>query len=307
MVPFVELSDAEKKALEQDLRECNTLLAHYHEDYNSSNDQCKRNDFFKLFVSAYKQGQGMTVGGVEIPPSDAAKIMHIKSLEWSLMCAFSRLINKLAYKWSRRTSDNCLGPEDMQGEAFEAAIYSVIHFTEENRYSTFLHHCVNRHLAKVCNRTNGLSKLSSSAVKIKHEYQRLAKDEGATFDGVVQKMKLTQKQARTLRASLVSLKNSSSASGEEREFVVVDNTMNPEHHVGNASSIAEALANLELTDLERAVLEGFINSPTNSLGIGSLSKNLINPKTNKPYSRMSFTYAWQRVKKKIADAYSRAA
>jgi ribosome maturation protein Sdo1 len=54
----------------------------------------------------------------------------------------------------------------------------------------------------------------------------------------------------------------------------------------------------EFTDLENAVLDGFISS-SGRMGISSISKNIINPKTGKPYTRMAASLAWKKIKNKI--------
>jgi hypothetical protein len=58
------------------------------------------------------------------------------------------------------------------------------------------------------------------------------------------------------------------------------------------------IGGMNLTDLEKAVLEGFMQS-SSKLGINSVAKNVVNPKTGKPFSRMAVTYSWRRVKEKI--------
>lgn len=306
-VPFVELSDEDKIKIELELCGCNSVLAKHHDSYKSNNGlvRHKKSDFFKLVMDRYRPGQGVQLNGMSIPADDVVKIARIKEMQWEMICAFSRLIKKLAGRWARKTTDRCLGLEDLESEAMEAAVHASLYFNGEKRFSTFLHHCVSRRLSKVCNRTTGLSGLSRKAVRLKQEYNRLKNEEGATFDSVVHKMGLNEKEVRQLRSSLCIL-NTESDVVDEGEFVVIDNSAGISDYIGD-SSITELASKLDLTDLEKAVLEGFMNSSTSRLGIGSLSKGLINPKTNKPYSRMSFTFAWKRIKKKIADAYGRAA
>lgn len=62
--------------------------------------------------------------------------------------------------------------------------------------------------------------------------------------------------------------------------------------------IIEKINKIEFSELEKFVLEGFLDSK-NKLGINSLAKKLINPKTNKSYSRAAVSLAWKRVKSKI--------
>jgi hypothetical protein len=301
-IPFVSLSEAEKFRLEHSLRERNRLLAHYHDLFKAASglQKHKRCEFFKT-VSGHN-GSSLSIGGVDIPAEDVSKISEIKEIEWRLICGFSKLITKLAHKWHGATEDASIGMDDLEGEALQAAVYSAIHFTKEERYSTFLYHCVNRHMAKLCCRAGSLSGVSRGCAKTKRKFQKLIMEEGATFDSVVDKMGLSERQARRLQFSLTKVRTASDSPEDSREITAVDKQAVPSEKY-ETSLLESLIPTLELSDLEKAVLEGFMKSPTGRLGIGSVSKNLINPKTNKPYTRMSFTLAWQRVKKKIADAY----
>jgi len=62
--------------------------------------------------------------------------------------------------------------------------------------------------------------------------------------------------------------------------------------------IIEKINKIDFSKLEKCVLEGFLDSK-NKLGINSLAKKLINPKTNKPYTRSAISDAWKSVKSKI--------
>jgi DNA-directed RNA polymerase specialized sigma subunit len=301
MIPFVGLSEEKKLELERSLRERNLILARYHGFFTSAAgvEDHKRRDFFNMIVES---GPGdIELSGVRIPASDVAKICEIKDIEWRLIQGFSKLISKMARKWHDSTNDLSLDVEDLESEAFQAAVYSVLHFTKEERYSTFLYHCVNRHISKICSKSGGLSGISRECSKRRRRCQKLLLEEGATFDSVVGEMGLSDRQIRRLHFSLTKVRAASDLSDEQKELVAVDNHPGPSEKY-EVSLLEKIVPNLDLNELEKAVLDGFMNSPSGSLGIGSLSKNLINPKTNKPYTRMSFTYAWKRVKKKIADA-----
>lgn len=305
-IPFVSLSEEEKLGLERSLRERNCLLAHYYELFKATNgpQKHKKCEFFKMISDS--KGTSLNLHGVDIPVEDVAKISEIKDIEWRLICGFSKLITKIAHRWQGAAEDASIGLEDLEGEALQAAVYSAIHFTKEERYSTFLYHCVNRHMAKLCCRTGSLSGVSRGCAKTKRKYQRLLLEEGATFDSVVVKMGLSEQQIRRLQFSLTKVRAASDVTEGEKELTVVDNQVTPCEKL-ETSVLESLIPSLDLSELERAVLEGFMKSPTGRLGIGSVSKNLVNPKTNKPYTRMAFTLAWQRVKKKIADAYSNLA
>jgi hypothetical protein len=107
-----------------------------------------------------------------------------------------------------------------------------------------------------------------------------------------------------LQAALCEVHNMSSIEKNESELCIVDDSEASAE--APDKSILNIAHNLDLSDLERAVLEGFLSSKT-KLGLNELSKNLVNPKTQKPYSRMAFTLAWRRIKEKIQQAYPKVA
>lgn len=307
IVPYVPVSDERKLELESILRRGNLLLKHYHKKMKDMLGLSKHNrtTFLKTISQNYISNQDLHIGGIIIPADHAEKIALVKKLEGEVICAYANLINKLAQRWSKKDgADISLSSEDLKGEAYQASLDAVAHFTEEVRFSTFLHHCIQRQMSRICRLSNGLSNLSDGTAKLKSQYVALATEEGSTFDSIVQKMLIDEKEIEILRASLSTVQNMTSLAKEDRNQIqVIDNYEEPE----NENNILAVVENIELSDLERAVLNGVLNSPNTKLGIGSISKNLINPETNKPYSRMAFSLAWKRVKKKISDAYGKVA
>lgn len=302
MIPFVKMNERQKSDLESELKECNRVLASYHEIFKTSNGIKKQSrfEFFKIILSK-NPGEGVELGGgVTISPEDSKKIARIKEIEWQLIQGFSRMISKIARKWAEKEYHG-FDFDDLEGEALSAAVHSTIYFGKEQRYSTFIYHCVNRRLARFCSGSEGLAGVSRDVLKTKKEYQALRLEEGSTFDGTVQKMGLSDREIRRLIFSLNRVHQSCDEKG--CEFLVADDAQNSGPN--EVPFLAGILDSLELTDIERAVLDGFMNSPTGTLGLGSVARTLVNPKTNKPYTRMSFTYAWQRVKKKIQEACGR--
>ena len=301
-IPYRPLTSERKTHLENTLRESNALLKSYHEKVN---EEISRVDFFKKIYSE-RILDCVTVNGVNIPKDDLNKILEIKNIEWEILCGFSKLIAKLSNKWSNRDIDLSLSFDDLFSEAVKASLFAMIHFTESNiSFCTFLHHCVNRQLSKICNKTNGLSHLSAGAVELKKKYLKLCAEEGSNFDSVVKKLNLNEKDVRILRHILSKVKNQSVLEENENELeqLAVDNS----EEVHSDSNILQLVKEIEFSDLEKSVLDGFMNSSSGKLGLNSISRNLINPRTNKPYSRMAFTLAWKRIKEKISKAYGKVA
>jgi folate-dependent phosphoribosylglycinamide formyltransferase PurN len=313
LVPYYPISSERKKELETILREGNVLLDSYHKKMKELNN-LSRHDRTKFLNSIFKQSKSsqndtLVVNGVAIDQNDLKKILEIKNLEWEILCGFSRLITKIAIKKSKQEFDLSLSLDDLIGEAYHATLHAISHYTKsDTKFITFLHHCVRRHLSRVCNKTNGLSDFSAGAVKLRAKYNKLASEEGANFDSVVSKMHISEREIATLPALLCKVQNMTTLEKGDCDLVIIDNsfdeTQNKEEKPNNMMRI---VSDLELTELERAVLEGFVKSSSSKLGLNSVSKTLINPKTNKPYSRMAFTFAWRRIKEKIAKVYGKVA
>ena len=310
-IPYRPIEDKTKRDLEKTIRESNSLLERHHEKMKSAQGISRHNRTFFLaeIKKSYVPGRDLEISGIIIPAEDASAILKTKELEWDMLCGYSRLIERLALRWSEYLSDGSLSREDIKSEAVGAAIDALAHYTKEVRFSTYLHHCVNRHLSKVFNKTNGMSDLSDEAIKLKRKYKKLICNEGATFDSVVEKMGISMKEVGILRASLCVARNITSLAGrqadtrsrrnDERSSSAITPTVKPD----TMSLDPSILEKVELSSFERAVLDGFLVSG----GKTSASKNLINPETQKPYSRMACSYAWKRVREKIEKVYGRAA
>lgn len=303
-IPYRPLSKDRKTTLENILRSSNILLKNYHE---KTQEEISRVDFFKAIYANRSLG-ATNVYGVDIPQEDSNKILDVKNIEWEILCGFSRLIAKLANKWSKRDIDLSLSFDDLFSEATKATLFAMLHFTENNvSFCTFLHHCINRQLSKLCNKTNGLSHLSTGAVELKRRYLELASEEGANFDAIVSKLNLSKKEIRTLQNILFKVKNQTSLGSDEESNELDQVATVEDKNFDFDSTLIRVVGDIEFSELERSVLEGFMSSSSGKLGLNCCSKNLINPKTNKPYSRMAFTLAWKRIKEKIHNAYGKVA
>lgn len=310
VVPHVSMSDARKREIEQILRNGNLVLALHHDRMKKQNNLSRHNrtSFFNDIIKEANEPKDLKIEGVLIPKEDVAKILEVKKVEWEILCAYSKLINKIVKRKAISEFDSSLSEEDLTSEAHHATLHAISHYTNsEIKFITFLHHCVSRHLSRVCNKTSGLSHLSTNAVKLKIEYNKLSCEEGATFDKIVERMNISEKEISVLPSILCKVQNMTSLEKEEHEFTVVDESNNNAEPIERDQSILRIVNDLELTDLEKAVLEGFIGSSSGKLGLNSISKNLINPKTQKPYSRMAFTFAWRRIKEKITKVYGEVA
>ena len=288
-LPNVRIPERRKLELEEELRACNALL------HETCPESSSKSQFLSCLYSRFS-GSDVEVDGVVVDASTAKRLLSIKEMEWEILCGFSGMIKKAAFKFSGISDDCSLSYEDCESEAIRTVINALPHFTRGSvRLSTFLHVCMQRHLSRTLAQYAGTP---DSVLKIRKRYESLISEEGANFSSVVERMGLDEDQVERLVDSLKKVKNGTTLDRPESEFAVVEDGCRAE------GDILKAAREADLSELERAVLDGFLTGG-DGLGLSELSKNLINPKTKKPYSRMAFSLAWKRAREKIAAVYGK--
>jgi DNA-directed RNA polymerase specialized sigma subunit len=295
-IPYLPVSENRKSELERIIREANLLVQEHSLKAGVGCDSLR---------TRIASGEEF----LQIPEYDAEKILLAKDVEWEILCAYSNLTNKIVNKWVAKSVDVSLSEEDLMSEAHASAIKAIRGFTQDGvMFSTFLHVCINNRLSELCMRSGSVSKIPRSVAKLKMQYGTLASEEGATFDEVVRKMGISEKQVKELVFTLRGVVDDSHWDRDDCAMRLVDDSDQASDDLESEARnrIASVLKQLDLSELERAVLDGFMSS-SDKMGLSSVSKKLINPNTKKPYSRMAFSYAWNRVKEKIEKAFSDAA
>lgn len=307
MIPYEKLSEDRKKHLDNVMRVGNLILKKYHQEFKNNLSIPKYNRI-KFLNLIFKECEGkikdVNVEGVFIPKEDIEKIINIKNVEWKILCAYSASIQKLSNK--HRPSDSSMSQDDILSEAIRSAIVAIYHFTKEDvKFITFLQHCVNRHLTY---KIGSFSRLSKRAYNLIFKYEKMKnKFNGPyNFENIVEGMDLSDKEVKILKNALSKTNSFSDLKIDESIFI---DKNNEEHQNEDKAQVEEIISKLKLNDLEKAVLDGFLQSKYNSktsLGLGTFAKNIINSSTGKPYSRASLSLAWNRIKNKISDMYKAA-
>lgn len=308
MIPYKKISEDRKKVLDALMREGNVVLKKHHDilKNNLSIPKCNRIKFLNLILNECKNtAVDLHVGGVFIPKQDVEKILAVKNIEWEVLCGYSKAIWKIASR--HRPIDSSTSQEDLLSEATHSAIVSIYHFTKENiKFITFLQHCVNRHLTY---RVGSFSHLSKRAFDLVTKYKRIKNKANGpcNFHNIVDQMDLSDKEIKILKDALSKTNNYSDLNIEDVNFMADNRENNHEEKNEDKDRINEIISSLDLSVLERSVLDGFLHSNKNSktsMGLGTFAKNIINPVTGKPYSRQALSLAWNRVKDKISNLYS---
>ena len=316
------------------LADSNVLLENYHSKITTD---CGRlgfriigteTKFNKIDLVNFLHSKQITndieINNIIIPKQHAEKIANSKKYESEILLNFMNMFSKIASKWSSYFSDVCLSKEDLESEAIQAAIYAIYGYAnKEISISTYIYRCVTNKIKNICNSTNSLSNFGSRAIKIRRKFEE-AKSKShpfSTYDEIVKSLNLNEKEISILQSMSVSVcgfalssnnddkESSNDYSSFGKRFSSLDGSVKY-NCCSNGTSFTireddqlekENKINInfsEFSELEKAVLEGFMNS-SNNLGLSHFAKNLTNPRTGKPYSRMAYTYAWKRIKEKI--------
>jgi len=329
MIPYVPINENRREELQIDLSNCNKTLKKYYKQVahrkgsrgfvTSNNESINRPKYYKQILGAYRScpTADINLHGVLIPNCDVRAIVFLEDIRWEILTSISGMLTGLANKKNKSKSlcDSALSFEDLESEAFKSALSSIHSYAKEKIcFSTYFYVCANRHISSLCSRSNSMSKLSKKSIKLKRRYIEVQKSLGrnSNFEEVVELMNLKENEIELLRSTLnCFVSHHDEKTTMSKHYAGVDGAKHYSSSgkrggdliLSSNNTFVESLDDKEiggmnLTDLEKAVLEGFMQS-SSKLGINSVAKNVVNPKTGKPFSRMAVTYAWRRVKEKI--------
>jgi hypothetical protein len=284
LVPHKAIKSDRMRFLEAEM----TLAASKVSEYHKMSNAKTASDFYCDFVRFFVCDADFSVCGVTVSAEDASVMIKTKDLESEVMAGFSRLIQKLV-----RRSACALGiePEELFGEAFRSFQKAMLYYNGEAKFVTFLHICLQRHLSKVM--------AKDSVVRVPDEVRKLTMrvvdrmaNDRVSFDSAVQSEGLSQEKSKRVVSAMSKVCNSSDLGISESRLACV--TDRPSY-----AGVRKVIQSANLGRLERAVVEGFMNSPTGDLGLSEGCRGLINPDTGKPYSRAALSSAWKKAREKL--------
>jgi len=319
-----KLSKSDVFEISQELSAVNLILKKYHQKMatrkgrkgyrDSEGNSFTVIDLLNLIYKNRKE-DCIKVKGILIDCEDVEKLCNIKEKEYLLLSNYSRMFYALSKKHFLSTS--MYDMEDLQNECITACLKAMYGYDAETAgrqqvasLFTFLYRSVNNHLIKL-SRTM-LSSLDRKAVKIKCKFMDLKNENpNLTFDDLVSKLSLSPKELKILTCALSStVYRESDCNGEDKSLIINQVVAEKEKELELVeSTVMKNMGEIifTLSELEKEVLRGYLNEKypsgkKSNRGIGKFAKNLINPKTKKPYSRMAISYAWKRVQEKIKKA-----
>jgi hypothetical protein len=305
------LSKERMQVVQQTLAQSNILLNEYHKKITSRKGRkghrthqgkklTKAKYLSEIFCEYNKNPHAdVCLHGLVLPNSDVCKIIQTKQLESEVIESLVGLVCSIVSKKQKLAKDLILSKEDLESECFGVILENLCKYMNStNCLSTYIYKCMCRRIYNLCNKTNSLSKLSAKSIDLKRKYLETKNSllRSSNFEEIVEIMKISQKEIGILQSTLVA-KTTHFSETDKIENYEIKNTQEKNNTKLESLNLVD-FELIELSDLEKAVLEGYVQSKSKK-GISSISKNLINPKTGKPYTRMAASIAWKRVQKKL--------
>lgn len=300
------------KEIQNALAESNKILDYYYDKIVINrgklgvvlgNEKINKPKFVaKLLKFRKNSNQDFEFNRVTIPCSDIDKILISKSLEEFVILKYNNMANSFSFKYK----SSVYSQEDLYSESILVIINCIYNYTKTDvTLTTYIYNSIKNKIQNIIRKTNPLSNYSMGCVKLYENYERFVNQQKnlnkpCDFDTIVNLMELSSKEIKTLTSMIVC--NTAEFSSE----LEVSCKVNKVEYEEEDFNLVRDCEFSDLSELEKAVLEGYLNNTSKSLGINSVAKNLINPRTKKPYSRMAITYAWRRIKDKIKK-YSKVA
>lgn len=255
-----------------------------------------RLDFFAEFMRSYAPGRSVLVGGALVSPDDAKAMMMVKEVEEELLAGFSRMIQKETRSCARRHGRD---PADLQADAYESFFRAMINYSGETQFSTYLWWSLSRNLDRACSKMGEL-KVPRDVRRIAMRVVGAMRQSGLTFDEALEssgvsnlcKSKVVSSMSRVRNATELEMEPSDIAAHTDRDSM---------------RWVLDAVARAKLGRLEKAVVQGFMESPGDVMGLSEGCRGMVNPDTGRPYSRSAISAAWRQAKKKIAKVMDEAA
>lgn len=289
--PNAPMEDDRLKEVEDSLAAAGRLTARYHR----LSGLASRTEFFAEFVRDYENGKQSKFAGVTIPHQDARIMFVAKQLETEVIAGFSAMMDGLVSRAAHRFGRDY---DDLVGEAFRSFFDALVHYTGGVRFSTFLHVCIRRHLSRVCSTDRAIRVPRQTRKITMRVVDRMHRD-GVSFDEAVESEGVPQKKVGVVVAAMSKVCSATDLDIRESDMAASQDS--PRDN-GEAVRVMRAIETAGLGRLERAVLKGFMDAPSGSLGLSKGCAGLTNPDTGRPYSRTAISHAWKQVRKKIAVA-----
>ena len=248
-------------------------------------------------------------------------INAVRAIEMEMLQAYSKLAYKKAREWHKYNKEE-LAFADYYQESIFALLDSIYSYDRyEAKFVTFAWWSMQNRLSQMTSKSRLLSPLTAEAVILVNKFN-LEKNNvsGPTTDyEIYEKLKLTSDEIKVLEKAMVKvvlpdLSNTSDKNNydAEHDYTAMrrvafdkpeDNSTDLIEKTEEISKIKKAIVKAGLNDLEKRILESYMDKPR---GFSEKIESL-NPHTNKPYSRMGLHNMLKKALYKVKTAYQKVA
>lgn len=324
-VEYVPLNTEQKRFCKQSLLRCNLLLKKWEGFY----PERERHVFRRQIMGGDTNPSGKIPADklseleadlltIRLPRKVRHDELGGRTVEEAVLSGYAALCRKHARMWSREGDPNGITLQDYLQEAYAILLASMYAFTRDDiDFSTFFWWVLKNRMSNVTNQQRFL-RLKNDDLKlvVKYEKTRSTANNSVSFDEIVKLMELDAQTASHLSTLLtriytenqISLNGNNEDSGEDDMGGTGDYTAcraglrhdNETRVVDAKLTVHTAIESAGLTDFEKLVVRAFLED--DSLGWQTrLAERLVNPNTNKPYSRMWITMAKEKAMEKLRN------
>lgn len=236
-------------------------------------------------------------------------ILDNQTIEWAMICSYSALARKHARKWHKiENTKTGMSLEDYQSESYMTLMDCIYSYNDPQiEFGTFAWAALKNKMIAVNNKHNPFCplKIDDQRLLKRFDEMKVSLNRPATFDEIVLLMGLNDEEKLNLILATrhIILASQICQGGESNSDPTYDYTSyrrgidNEKDFKLIGMNLKDAIADADLTEFERQVLEASLRS---SRGWQTeMAKNSFNPKTQKPFTKMWIGIVLESAKKKV--------
>lgn len=236
-----------------------------------------------------------------------------RTVERAILEGYSAMAKKIANQWTLENDPVGLTKKDLLQEAYMQIVETMYSWLPgQADIGTLIWNSINNHMINVINKQgNMLSHYVNSDLSLLSRYKKTKKSmEHATFDQIIGELGLSFEEGQHLNGLLTRVYSENNFTSSDEEDC--DYTNHIEKESQDVSSfiieedyVTQMLNRANLTKMQRELIEAAMNP---YFGWQTdFANSHINPKTQKPYTRMRITQALETARAKVAKVLEKEA
>lgn len=242
-------------------------------------------------------------------------IQAVRSIEWQMLCGFSRLARKHALAWAKKVHGSISDFRDFEQEALLAVLDAIYTYNQEDTsFLTYAWYVIRNRLANTANKAHPFGPLSNEAVKLLYQFEKvkMGMNRAVTNQEVYEAMALSDDQINVIEnASIKCVQGDRCGSAQylthhgddyPNDYTAARRGIDSETDTVPCNyEIRDAVEKANLTPLERKIVNTSLYPHYGWQQ--EIANETINPQTGKPYTRARISQILQIALRKIKSAY----